>query len=462
MFSDNESRLGKICLVIFDIFFIHLGYITAYWLLNSFVVPDHYIQAAPWISAAVCLILYLFGFYIDWKRKSFQQMICTILISLGIVAVLMILTDLFYPVTFLSLQVVITAWFIHSIFFIGNRFIIWQVMRAIYGKKKLLIIAENEKSGLSLADKLFSHHKGWFIVSRLVLLSETNRLEGFLKEIDAILISPSVNEKRKRELVSFCVKNEKEVLIIPELFEVFIQASARQQVDDMLVLSIPSVKLSRTKRAVKRAFDLAGSISLLLATSPVTIFLWIIIPLTSKGPALFKQERLGINGKPYQIYKFRSMVQDAEKDTGPVLAIENDPRITAIGRLIRATRLDELPQLYNVLKGEMSLIGPRPERKFFYDQFQHELPEYTYRLTVKPGVTGLAQVMAKYTTSPEDKLRFDLMYIRHYSFGNDMKILLQTFRILFQKEQAEGVGETSHQKEKKLLQLLGHNQAAGQ
>lgn len=173
------------------------------------------------------------------------------------------------------------------------------------------------------------------------------------------------------------------------------------------------------------------------------LVLLIIIPLTSSGPAIYKQERIGLNGKPYWIYKFRSMIQDAEKITGPVLAENNDSRITAIGKFIRAIRLDELPQLLNVLKGEMSLIGPRPEREFFISQYMETLPYYSYRLSVKPGITGLAQVLAYYSTTAEDKLRFDLLYVRNYSFSMDMKILFQTLQVVLQRDRAQGLVKNS-------------------
>ncbi|MGG3449606.1 sugar transferase [Domibacillus aminovorans] len=461
MGKSDEGRIGKIILVLSDIFIVHLGYLTAYWILHGFSYPFYYIDAIPWISAAVLTIFYLFNMYTDWQRKNFQQVLYTILLSFGMFTVLMMAVAILYPIEIFSIKNIMLAFIIQNISVIMSRFFIWHVIRRIYGKKKLLIIGENEKVGLSLADKLLSHNKGWFIISGFLLLSEKHKLKSYIKEIDVVLVSPSIDEKQKSEMVSLCVKYGKEVLIVPKLFEIFIHGSAPQQVDDMLVLSIPPAELSMAQRAVKRAFDLVAATAILTVTSPFTIFLWILIPLTSRGPAFFKQDRIGENGKPYKIYKFRSMVQDAEKNTGPVLATERDPRITWIGRLIRATRLDELPQLYNVLKGEMSLIGPRPERSFFIDQFQQQIPDYAYRMTVKPGLTGLAQVMAKYTTTVEDKLRFDLMYIRQYSFAADIKILLQTIRVVLQREQANGVNEKDYQREKQLLQLLGQNEAAG-
>jgi lipopolysaccharide/colanic/teichoic acid biosynthesis glycosyltransferase len=157
------------------------------------------------------------------------------------------------------------------------------------------------------------------------------------------------------------------------------------------------------------------------------------------GKVFYVQERLTEGGKVFKMIKFRTMIPDAEKISGPVLAEHNDPRITSIGRFMRAVRFDELPQLLNILKGEMSIVGPRPERLYFTEQFVKDMPEYKYRLKVKAGLTGLAQVEGKYNTSAEDKLRYDLIYINNFSIWNDIVIILQTIKILFMKSSTEGV-----------------------
>jgi len=162
-----------------------------------------------------------------------------------------------------------------------------------------------------------------------------------------------------------------------------------------------------------------------------------MIRFTSKGPVVFKQERVGRDGVEYQLYKFRTMVTDAEKHTGPVFAQECDPRITALlGHILRATRIDELPQLVNVLIGNMSVIGPRPERPFFISAFSAKLPEYDLRFAVKPGITGLAQVAGSYSTPVEQKLKFDLLYIPDYSLMRDIWIVLRTIPVVFHGERA--------------------------
>ncbi|AUS10180.1 UDP-phosphate N-acetylgalactosaminyl-1-phosphate transferase [Laceyella sacchari] len=181
--------------------------------------------------------------------------------------------------------------------------------------------------------------------------------------------------------------------------------------------------------AFKRGFEIVFSIGLLLFTLPVLILTAIAIKLESPGPIFYKQERVGLNGKTFNIFKLRSMRTDAEKN-GPQWAAKNDPRVTRVGQFIRKTRIDELPQLINILRGDMSLIGPRPERPMFTEQFDKEIPGFKKRLMVKPGLTGWAQVNGGYEATPAEKLELDLEYIRNQSFKMDFQILLKTVWIV--------------------------------
>jgi exopolysaccharide biosynthesis polyprenyl glycosylphosphotransferase len=175
----------------------------------------------------------------------------------------------------------------------------------------------------------------------------------------------------------------------------------------------------------KRIFEIIFSISLLLFTLPLMVVVAIAIKLESRGPIFYKQERVGLNGKIFSIYKFRSMRVDAEKN-GPQWAAKNDPRVTRVGKFIRKTRIDELPQLINILKGDMSLIGPRPERPVFTEQFAKEIPGFKKRLQVKPGLTGWAQVNGGYEMTPKEKFEMDMYYIENESLRLDLEILLRT------------------------------------
>jgi exopolysaccharide biosynthesis polyprenyl glycosylphosphotransferase len=188
------------------------------------------------------------------------------------------------------------------------------------------------------------------------------------------------------------------------------------------------------EKGTKRIFDLVFSIVILIIATPIMVIVAMLIRLTSSGPAIFAQERVGRFGRPYTMYKFRTMKQNAEVETGPVWAKENDPRITPLGKWLRKTRIDELPQLFNVIKGEMSFVGPRPERAHFVEQFKKEIPLYARRLNVRPGITGWAQVKWKYDTSLEDvkeKTKYDLFYVENMSLRMDFKILFNTLVTIF-------------------------------
>jgi exopolysaccharide biosynthesis polyprenyl glycosylphosphotransferase len=188
---------------------------------------------------------------------------------------------------------------------------------------------------------------------------------------------------------------------------------------------------------MKRVFEVLISLVIIVLLSPLLLILFLIIPLSSKGSALYKQERVGRDGLIFSIYKFRSMIEHAEKESGPVLSSDKDPRVTWIGKFLRRSRIDELPQLWNVIKGEMSLVGPRPERPCFVEHYEKTIPNYPIRHFVRPGLTGLAQVKGSYSTPTEIKLSYDLQYIYSYSFFLDMKILFFTVKVILQQERLE-------------------------
>lgn len=229
------------------------------------------------------------------------------------------------------------------------------------------------------------------------------------------------------------------VILVPTLYEISCSKMYLWQIDDLPTQRVSRMLLTLEQRILKRMLDIVVSLIALILLSPVMLVTAVIVKLDSPGPIIYSQVRVGRFGKEFKVHKFRSMRQDAEAKTGPVLAGENDPRITKFGHFMRATRLDELPQLINVLKGEMSIVGPRPERPFFVEQFIKEKPEYAYRHNVKPGITGLAQIAGKYNTTAYDKLVYDLIYIQNVSVMYDLTLMLQTLKVLITKESTEGV-----------------------
>ena len=199
------------------------------------------------------------------------------------------------------------------------------------------------------------------------------------------------------------------------------------------------MKLTLEQKIIKRFFDIVASFIALVLASPIMIAIAIMIKRDDGGSVFYKQERITENYRKFNVLKFRTMVQNAENISGATLSTKDDPRITKIGRKLRAMRLDELPQLINIFVGDMSFVGPRPERDIFIQEYVKTVPEFIYRLNVKAGLTGLAQVRGKYNTTPQDKLKMDLLYINDYSFLNDLKICFLTVKVMFSKDSTEGI-----------------------
>ncbi len=210
-----------------------------------------------------------------------------------------------------------------------------------------------------------------------------------------------------------------------------LRPQVREQPPHIRFAEIASPGASARVEFLIRLLDVVGSIAILILTLPVMVVVSVAIKLTSAGPILYRQERVGKNGKLFSLYKFRTMIQDAEKHVGPVLASKDDARVTPVGRILRRTRLDELPQLFNILWGDMSLVGPRPERPFFV---QRHKALQGVRLAVKPGLTGLAQVRSFYDLKPAHKVKYDYLYIQRRSLLLNIYILLQTIPVLFAKK----------------------------
>ena len=236
------------------------------------------------------------------------------------------------------------------------------------------------------------------------------------------------------------------VYTIPRIGDVIMSGAKRMHMFHLPILQVGRYRPTPEQAIIKRAFDLAVSAAALVVLSPTLLVTALAVKLCDGGPVFYKQERLTRNGRVFEILKFRSMRVDAEHDgVARLSGGEHDPRVTAVGRVIRRLRIDELPQLLNVLRGDMSVVGPRPERPEIAAEYERELPEFRLRLQVKAGLTGYAQVYGKYNSTPKDKLKMDLMYIARPSLIEDLRICFATVKILFLPESTEGVetGQTT-------------------
>jgi Undecaprenyl-phosphate glucose phosphotransferase len=248
------------------------------------------------------------------------------------------------------------------------------------------------------------------------------------REIDIFFIAISINEYDCFEkLIKKVAGHLPEIKVVPASYEFLSLRGGLDELDGLPMVSLQGSPLYGWDSVFKRIFDLILGILILIILCPLMFIISLLIKLTSEGPILYRQERVGMDGRRFQMLKFRTMKVDAERETGPVWAKENDPRRTKIGSFLRKMSLDELPQLFNVLKGEMSLIGPRPERPHFVEEFRNRIPSYMLRHKIKAGMTGWAQVNGwRGNTALEKRIEHDLYYIQNWSIGFDLRILFMT------------------------------------
>ena len=287
------------------------------------------------------------------------------------------------------------------------------------------------------------------------LISVEKGYEAICREIvkfDAVIIN-DVPAQIRNDLVKFCYRNNIRTYVVPKITDIIMRGGENITTFDTPLLLTKGFGMTITQRIMKRALDVFLCLIAMIVAAPIMLIIAVAIKLEDGGPVFYKQKRATIGGKEFDILKFRSMIVDAEKGGFSIPATGKDPRITKVGHVIRACRVDELPQILNILKGDMSIVGPRPERLEHVQKYGEEVPEFMYRLKVKGGLTGYAQIYGKYNTTPYDKLRLDLMYIENYSILLDIKLILLTIRILFSKESTEGF-EKQQENEERLQEML--------
>ena len=308
----------------------------------------------------------------------------------------------------------------------------------LYRARRLLVIYGDKDPG-DLIQKMNSR-KDKYDVSGMVHVSAGEKeIHRMMKEYEGVIIWDLPSAQRNRYL-KYCFAHSIRCYMSPKISDIILMGSDRIHLFDTPLLMSRNMGLSVEQRVAKRALDIIVSGVGIIVTSPVMLLLALLVKCYDGGPVFYLQDRLTLKGKSFKIIKFRSMRVDSEKN-GARLASRNDSRITPVGKILRKLHLDELPQLFNVFLGDMSLVGPRPERKEIMRVYEKELPEFHYRLKVKAGLTGYAQVYGKYNTTPYDKLKLDLFYIENYSFFLDVKLILMTVKIFFQKEVSEGVDD---------------------
>jgi len=268
--------------------------------------------------------------------------------------------------------------------------------------------------------------------------AETGRILDVIDRSESVFFL-DMDEKNQDWLFEYCYLHNKHAYILPTFSSILINTANTLWLSNTPVFSLKSPEPDLSSQIIKRFIDIVLSLSGILITGIFMIGIWLAVRLYDRHPAIYKQVRVTRGGKLFTLYKFRSMRPNAEDDGVPRLAAMDDDRITPFGRFIRKTRLDELPQLFNVLSGSMSIVGPRPERPEIARQYEEIYPNFAFRTKVKAGITGFAQIYGRYNTSPEEKLFLDIMYIETFSILEDLKLMLQTIKVIFQGSSTEGV-----------------------
>lgn len=437
----HRSALFRLVLYLIDTGLFLLGFYLAFCLRFGMEIP--YFNLEPFLRLAPCIAVMVFVFFSffdlyshTWKRRQetlYSVAVIVFLTNVFTMSLTFMLRGFSFPRTVFLIAAVL------QVFLLGLWRYLWQaLLDRLEGARPVVVIGCNG-CGEALAGKLEKLLGRHYRVIGVYEAAGLDEAIGMVGEAGLVCIDASLPLTERKRVLTRCLEEDLEVLLIPDFYDIALHKATLSRVEDLPVFEIESLCLAPGQQWGKRLFDLGVAALCLALAAPLLLLVALAVRCSSPGPVFYLQERVGLNGRRFKLVKFRTMVEDAERLSGPVLASENDPRVTPAGRWLRSARLDELPQLFNVLKGDMSFVGPRPERPFFVERFSREIPGYRYRLKVKPGITGLAQVLGNYDTDPAGKLKYDLFYIRNYSLLLDLQIILQTLRVVLIPEAAKGV-----------------------
>ncbi len=461
-----SKRLEKLLLLLLDFIALNLSFFVWAWVrreIGFFAESDTLtlLKLSVIFNLVWILFFAFFGLYGSWYARSRVDEFISIFktVTIGMV-ILFLLTfegarDLSAPPK-MSRMFIVNYWLIMLTVVTTFRMLFRTLQRKLLaagiGHRRTLIVGWGHRSW-ELADDLDKYpalgHKIVGFVSEkqlpeakhkthgdIPLLGSIDKIEQVVAETKTqeIILAMKGNTRQKAlDVIDQCNGYQVNFKIVPDLYDIVMGRARTNQIYGFPLIDIMPQYMPEWERKIKRLLDVATSAAVLLFFLPVWLLVALAIKLDSKGPVFYKQTRVGLNGREFLIYKFRSMVQDAESLTGPQWAQKEDPRITRVGKIIRKMRIDEAPQLINVLKGEMSLIGPRPERPYFVNKFKHEIPFYARRLKVKPGITGWAQIKSGYDASIDNvktKLQYDLFYLENMSLRMDLKVILNTIYVM--------------------------------
>lgn len=437
------KRLFRICLV--ALLFVTEMFLYKYVWRNYYsdLMEITYARLGHWMMIGVygvvlCVFTAIFGGlkigYLQNFNMIYAQSLTSLCSNIMIYLQIVLLTRHFYTVVPLLVMtlieiVIISVWSPFSLF----------LYRKVYPPRRVLLVY-GERWTPSLMDKFNTRLDCFEVADRIHIEEGLEKICAKAHDYEGVIICDVPSELRNR-ILKYCYDCSIRTYTTPKISDIIVRSSENIHLFDTPLLLSRNSGLTIEQRFVKRSFDIILSVLAIIVLSPLMGIIAIAIKLDDRGPVFFKQDRCTKDGKVFRILKFRSMIVDAEKEGAVIPAIDHDPRITRVGNVLRKIRVDELPQLFNILKGDMSIVGPRPERIEHVQKYTEAIPEFRYREKVKAGLTGYAQVYGKYNTTPYDKLKLDLMYIQNYGILLDLEILFKTIKTLFEKESTEGFTE---------------------
>lgn len=445
--NEQYKRLIRFIMV-FVLFSIEMTIYYFVWrkFYNGHMRIPYDVKGNYMIAAVYGIVLLLFsnvygGLKVGYLRAwdlAYSQILTSLSANFMMYLQIVLLIKVFYSplpliVMLLAETLVIIFWSISAT----------RIYQCIYPSRKVLLVY-GERLSTALMDKLHTRTDRFVICQSVHISDGLEKVKQKVLQYEGVVIC-DVPSQFRNHLLKYCYEHSVRTYTVPKISDIIIRSAENLHLFDTPLLLSRNNGLTIEQQIIKRFMDISCSTIALIITSPIMLITSFVIKCYDKGPIFFKQQRCTRDGKVFEIYKFRSMIVDAEKAGCSIPATDRDPRITPVGRIIRAARIDELPQFINILKGDMSLVGPRPERIEHVRKYSEDIPEFDFRMKVKGGLTGYAQVYGKYNTTAYDKLKLDLMYIENYSLLLDIEILFKTLKILFIKNSTEGFSDASAQ-----------------
>ena len=403
-------------------------------ILSAFGGYGHWIIIAIYAILTMVILSAFDGLLFGYLRISdllLSQALCMFIVNFVTYLQLCLIGDALLPVMPMVKLMVADV-----VLIVACGFFYTWIYHKIYAPKKMVMVI-GRRDAISLKFKMETRPDKYHIEKIISAEEDFDSICKQLLEYEAVIIN-DVPAEIRNHILKFCYKHEIRTYVTPKISDIIVRGATDITLFDTPLLLVKGKGLTPTQRFLKRTLDLALCLPALIVAAPIILITAIAIKLEDGGPVFFKQARATLHGDVFYILKFRSMIVDAEREGHAIPATDKDPRITKVGNIIRPCRIDELPQLLNIIKGDMSIVGPRPERVEHMEKYSEEIPEFIFRTKVKGGLTGYAQIYGKYNTSAYDKLRLDLMYIENYSIIQDLKLIFLTLRILFKKESTEG------------------------